>query len=74
MYMCHGQNLSKFLLLGDGHQSIGDSHYGMTRLRLSHSHVTASPRKSPGHTHGELEDVGAPQRKLAGKSRVSASF
>ena len=25
----------------------------------------------PGHTHGELEDVGAPQRKLAGKSMVS---
>ena len=34
----------------------------------------SSRLSSPGHTHGELEDVGAPQRKLAGKSTVSDSF
>ena len=41
MYMCHGQNLEQISPIGC-HQSIGDSHYGMTRLRRRHTPTSPS--------------------------------
>ena len=70
MYMCHGQNLSKFLLLGDGHQSIGDSHYGMTR---PHSHVRVASHRQVTHMVN-LKMLGRPSESLLENQQVQIVF